>query len=49
VLTRLGVDTDGQTRWSFEPQVPFGQEPDLGIDIGKDVGKDGRDGRPSIE
>ncbi|HEX3980198.1 MAG TPA: HNH endonuclease signature motif containing protein, partial [Acidimicrobiales bacterium] len=34
VLTRLGVDGDGQTRWSFEPQAPFGQEPDLGIDSG---------------
>ena len=32
VLTRLGVDEDGRTRWRFEPQPPFGQEPDLGID-----------------
>jgi 5-methylcytosine-specific restriction endonuclease McrA len=36
VLTRLGVDAEGQTRWSFEPQAPFGQEPDLGLDIGKE-------------
>jgi hypothetical protein len=32
VLTRLGVDAEGRTRWSFEPQPPFGQEPGLGID-----------------
>ncbi len=36
VLTRLGVDADGQTRWSFEPQAPFGQESDLGLDVGKE-------------
>ena len=32
VLTRLGVDAEGRTRWTFEPQPPFGQEPGLGID-----------------
>jgi len=32
VLTRLGVDAEGRTRWSFEPQPAFGREPGLGID-----------------
>jgi hypothetical protein len=32
VLTRLGVDQEGRTRWRFEPEPPFGQEPGLGID-----------------
>jgi hypothetical protein len=31
-LTRLGVDETGRTRWRFEPEPPFGQEPGLGID-----------------
>jgi hypothetical protein len=32
VLTRRGVDPEGQTRWTFEPQPAFGREPGLGID-----------------
>ena len=31
-LTRLGVDDQGRTRWSFTPLPAFGQEPDLDID-----------------
>jgi hypothetical protein len=31
-LTRVGTKADGSPRWSFTPEPPFGQEPDLGID-----------------
>ena len=31
-LTRTGTDREGTPTWSFTPQAPFGQEPDLGID-----------------
>jgi hypothetical protein len=31
-LTRTGTRADGSPRWSFTPEPPFGQEPDLGID-----------------
>lgn len=31
-LTRTGTDRNGRPTWSFEPPIPFGQEPDLGID-----------------
>jgi hypothetical protein len=32
ILERIGTDADGTARWRFEPQPPFGREPDLGID-----------------
>jgi hypothetical protein len=31
-LERTGTDSEGRSRWRFEPLAPFGQEPDLGID-----------------
>jgi hypothetical protein len=31
-LARVGTKADGSPRWSFSPEPPFGQEPDLGID-----------------
>ncbi len=31
-LTRTGTGPDGTPAWAFEPAVPFGQEPGLGID-----------------
>jgi 5-methylcytosine-specific restriction endonuclease McrA len=31
-LTNTGHDDQGSPTWSFTPQAPFGQEPDLGID-----------------
>jgi hypothetical protein len=31
-LARVGTKADGSPRWSFTPEPPFGQEPDLGID-----------------
>jgi HNH endonuclease len=31
-LERTGTDTAGRPVWRFEPEAPFGQEPDLGID-----------------
>jgi hypothetical protein len=38
VLTRVGTAGDGTPEWSFTPQPPFGQEPELGIDT--DEGRD---------
>jgi hypothetical protein len=35
VLERTGP-TDEDPRWRFTPQPPFGQEPDLGLDLGLD-------------
>jgi hypothetical protein len=32
ILQCLGTDSTGEPVWSFEPQPPFGQEPELGID-----------------
>ena len=32
ILERIGTDAAGAPKWRFEPQPPFGQEPDLGID-----------------
>jgi hypothetical protein len=32
ILERIGSDAEGAPKWRFEPQPPFGQEPDLGID-----------------
>ena len=31
-LTKTGPDDQGSPTWSFDPEPPFGQEPDLGID-----------------
>lgn len=31
-LDRTGTDRAGRPIWRFEPEAPFGQEPDLGID-----------------
>ncbi len=31
-LERTGTRDDGSPRWSFAPEPPFGQEPDLGVD-----------------
>ena len=31
-LTHTGTDDEGSPTWSFDPEPPFGQEPDLGID-----------------
>ncbi|MGB7050687.1 MAG: HNH endonuclease signature motif containing protein [Acidimicrobiales bacterium] len=38
ILTQIGTAEDGTPEWSFTPQPPFGQEPDLGIDT--DEGRD---------
>jgi hypothetical protein len=38
VLSHIGTADDGTPEWSFTPQPPFGQEPDLGIDT--DEGRD---------
>ena len=35
-LRRTGP-TDEDPGWRFTPQPPFGQEPDLGLDVGKDL------------
>jgi hypothetical protein len=32
ILSREGTGPEGTPRWRFEPQPPFGQEPDLGLD-----------------
>jgi HNH endonuclease len=31
-LTKTGTNDEGSPTWSFDPEPPFGQEPDLGID-----------------
>jgi Domain of unknown function (DUF222)/HNH endonuclease len=31
-LARVGTKADGSPQWTFSPEPPFGQEPDLGID-----------------
>jgi hypothetical protein len=45
VLSREGAGPKGTSRWRFEPQPAFGQEPGLGMDTDEERDKRKRDRR----